>query len=221
MVPGSAQIGATRALAFLACIQLTAASTWPAANTTPAPLVVAIPRVERPPVLEDFLDMKPRNGLDGKLAKVEDFIQREPKDGQPATQRTEVYLGYSDKNLYVIFVAFDSEPNKIRARMTRRESINDDDQVEVMLDSFHDRRRAYSFVTNPLGIQLDRLYTEGQGFDDSFDTLWDSRGKLTAQGYVVWIAIPFRSLRFPSSGESWGIVLRRTIPRLIELCKIE
>ncbi len=160
--------------------------------------------------------MEPVAALKGKLTKVEGFIQREPKDGEPASQRTEVYLGYDDKKLYVVFVAFDAEPGLIRARMSRRENIYDDDFVEVMLDSFHDQRRAYSFVCNPFGIQLDRLFAEGSGFDDSFDTLWDSQGKVTAKGYVVWMAIPFRSLRFPASGQSWGIILQRVIPRANE-----
>lgn len=93
-------------------------SAWAATDSTPAPPPITIPRLERAPALEDFLEMKPGNGLAGKMAKIEDFAQREPKDGTPASQRTEVYLGYGDKNLYVIFVAFDSEPDKIRARMS-------------------------------------------------------------------------------------------------------
>ncbi|GAC1667909.1 MAG: DUF5916 domain-containing protein [Candidatus Acidiferrum sp.] len=164
-------------------------------------------------MLEDFLGMEPVASLQGKMAQVDGFLQRQPRDGQPASQRTVVYLGYDDKKLYVVFVAFDSQVGLVRARMARREDIHDDDLVEVVLDSFHDQRRAYSFVCNPLGIQLDRLYAEGSGFDESFDTLWDSQGKLTPAGYVVRMAIPFRSLRFPSSGQSWGIVLQRIIPR--------
>ncbi len=141
--------------------------------------------------------MQPAPALESQLAKVEGFIQRDPKDGSPTSQRTVVYFAYDDKKLYVIFVAYDSQPALIRARMNRRENIYDDDLVEVMLDSFHDQRRAFSFVCNPLGIQLDRLYTEGSGFDDSFDTLWDSRGQLTSQGYVVWMAIPFAACASP------------------------
>lgn len=154
--------------------------------------------------------------LQGKLAKVEGFVQRDPKDGDPASQRTVVYFGYDDKKLYIVFAAFDSQASLIRARMTRRENIEEDDLVEVMLDSFRDQRRAFSFACNPLGIQLDRLYAEGQGFDSSFDTLWDSQGKLTPQGYLVSMAIPFRSLRFPASGTSWGLIFQRTVPRLNE-----
>ncbi|MFQ5696131.1 MAG: hypothetical protein ACE5HB_09095, partial [Terriglobia bacterium] len=83
---------------------------------------LAIPRLERPPALEDFLDMKP-NGAARGLAKVEGFVQRNPSDGRPASQRTDVYLGYDDQNLYAVFVCFDSEPEKIRARMVRREDV--------------------------------------------------------------------------------------------------
>ncbi|MFQ5694356.1 MAG: DUF5916 domain-containing protein [Terriglobia bacterium] len=196
--------------------------------------VQAIPRVERPPTLEDFLDMKPNGEMEGTLAKVEGFIQREPSDGAPSSQRAEAYLGYDDKNLYVIFVAFDSEPAKIRARMVPREDFRGDDFVQVLLDTFHDERRAYSFMANPFGIQRDALFTEGGGrrggrgrgrggggcrgsFDFSFDTLWYSKGKLTDQGYLVWMAIPFKSLRFPSNRQqSWGILLYRNIPRVNE-----
>ncbi len=213
LIRTAAQIGATGALAFWMGLGLAPAL----ARAADGPLrAVSIPRVERPPTLEDFLGMEPVPALAGKLAKVEGFLQREPKDGEPASQPTVVYLGYDDKKLYVVFVAFDSEPGQIRARMTRRENIYDDDLVGVMLDTFHDQRRAYSFVCNPFGIQLDRLYAEGQGYDDSFDTLWDSQGKLTAKGYVVWMAIPFHSLRFSASGQSWGIILQRVVPRLNE-----
>ncbi len=161
--------------------------------------------------------MEPSPAWQGKLAKVEGFTQRVPTDGAPISQRTEVYLGYDDKNLYAIFVCFDSEPRKIRARLSRREDIFDDDTVEIMLDTFHDHRRAYSFNTNPLGVQLDALWTEGQDFDSSFDTVWNSAGKVTDRGFVVWFAIPFRSLRFPSGDpQTWGILLNREIPRSSE-----
>ena len=128
----------------------------------------------------------------------------------------------------MIFVAFDSEPEKIRARMSRRDNTLGDDFVEVTLDTFHDQRRGYMFISNPFGIQTDALWTEGgrgqasgpgpgpgQGnVDPTFDTLWYSRGQLTDQGYVVWMAIPFKSLRFPTTDrQNWGVTLLRTIPR--------
>ena len=180
---------------------------------------IQIPRVSRPPKLEEFLTMEPAPYWRDKLAKVDRFTQRVPSDGAPASQRTEAYLGYDDKNLYTIFICFDSEPQKLRARLSRREDIFDDDTVEIILDTFHDHRHAYAFNVNALGVQADSLWTEGPGtgndnFDPSFDTVWNSAGKVTDHGYVVWIAIPFRSLRFASADpKDWGIFLNRGIPR--------
>jgi Domain of unknown function (DUF5916) len=184
---------------------------------TPEFGTIHIPRVANPPRLEDFLTMEPAPSWKGKLAMVEGLRQRVPTDGAPISQRTQVYLGYDDKNLYAIFVCFDNEPKRIRARLSRREDVFDDDTVEIMLDTFHDHRRAYAFVANPLGVQSDSLWTEGQDFDPSFDTVWNSAGRVTDQGFVVWFAIPFRSLRFASSDpQTWGILLNREIPRSSE-----
>jgi len=149
-------------------------------------------------------------------------VQRNPHDGVPASQPTEAYLGYDDKNLYAVFVCFD-DPGKVRARLSRREDIFDDDTVEIIVDTFHDRRRAYVFQTTPLGVQWDAMWTEVahedssgnlSNFDSSFDTVWDSKGKVTTQGYVVWMSIPFKSLRFsPTQQQEWGLILYRGILR--------
>lgn len=175
---------------------------------------VTIKRVSRAPTLEDFLGMEPSSDLVGELAKVSGFIQRTPVEGEPSSQLTEVFMGYDDDNLYVIFVAFDDEPEKVRARMTRRESIFDDDWVTVVLDTFNDQRRAFVFYCNPYGIQRDALFIEGVGEDESFDTLWYSRGERTDRGYVVLYALPFKSLRFSDKDkQTWGLHLERWIPR--------
>ena len=195
----------------------------PAPKAEIAPPSLTIPRLERGPVLDDFLTMKPAGEIARQMAKVTGFTQRNPHDGEPVTEPTEAYLGYDQKNLYVVFVCFD-DPGKVRARMSNREDVHDDDQVEVILDTFHDRRRAYAFQTTPLGVQWDAIWTEAsrdeeaQGhFDTSFDTVWDSRGKVTAHGFVVWIAIPFKSLRFPAKKlQDWGIILYRGITRNTE-----
>ena len=175
---------------------------------------ITIPRVSSPPQLEDFLEMKPSPAWEDKLAKIDRFTQRTPSDGQPVSQRTEAYLGYDDKNLYAIFICFDSEPGKIRARLSRREDVFDDDSVELMLDTFHDHRRAYAFFSNPLAVQADALWTEGQEWDFSFDTVFNTEAKLTPEGFVVKMAIPFRSLRFASNDpQTWGILLDRDVRR--------
>lgn len=164
--------------------------------------------------------MKPQGEIALQMAKVTGFVQRTPYDGEAVSEPTEAYLGYDQKNLYVVFICFD-DPKQVRARMSVREDIYDDDQVEIILDTFHDRRRAYMFQTTPLGVQWDAIWTEAsreeqtQGhYDTSFDTVWDSRGKVTSQGFVVWMAIPFKSLRFPATKvQEWGIILYRGITR--------
>jgi hypothetical protein len=179
---------------------------------------IKIPRLASPPKIDDFLTMAPSPAWQGKLAKVQGFRQRVPSDGAPASEKTEAYFGYDDKNLYAIFVCFDRDPHQVRARMSRREDVFDDDFVELMLDTFHDQRHAYAFFTNPVGVQADAFFTEGPdlelSFDMSFDTVWNSAGRVTDRGYVTWMAIPFRSLRFASSDpQTWGIMLARDIPR--------
>jgi Domain of unknown function (DUF5916) len=176
---------------------------------------VRIPRVSSPPRLEDFEEMTPR-GNSTHLAKVTDFIQQQPSDGKPATQRTDVYLGYDAVNLYMIWVCWDSDPHAIRGHMTRREAVTppDDDYVELTLDTFHDQRHGFLFDVNPRGVQSDALWSEDSGADYSYDTVWDSNSKLTKQGYVVWMSIPFRSIRFhPANEQVWGVTLMRYIAR--------
>ena len=167
--------------------------------------------------------MRPEGETALRMAKITGFRQRNPHDGEAVTEPTEAYLGYDQKSLYVVFVCYD-KPGDVRARMSRREDIFDDDQVEIMLDTFHDRRRAYAFQTTPLGVQWDAIWTEAsreeqtQGhFDTSFDTVWDSHGKVTNHGFVVLMAIPFKSLRFPATQlQDWGVILYRGITRKTE-----
>jgi hypothetical protein len=191
-------------------------------SAQPRPPSLTIPRLQRAPALEDFLSMKPQGEIALQMAKVTGFTQRNPHDGESVSETTEAYLGYDQKNLYVVFICFD-DPGQVRARMSRREDIADDDQVEIILDTFHDKRRAYAFQTTPLGVQWDAIWTEAsrdeiQGnWDVSWDAVWDSRGKVTERGFVVWIAIPFKSLRFPAAKQQvWGIILYRGITRKTE-----
>jgi hypothetical protein len=202
--------------ALLVCLLLAVSLTSLARsfdNDPPSP--VRISRMQQPPALTDFLAMEPNDEIAGQMTKVTEFIQQRPRDGQPATQRTEAYLGYDDKNLYIVFIAFDNEPDKVRARLDRRENAFGDDFVEVTLDTYHDRRRGYMFWSNPLGIQAEGIWTEEQGEPDwSFDTIWKTQGQRTKQGYVVLMGIPFKSLRFrPQDEQLWSITLLRVIPR--------
>ena len=173
-----------------------------------------IPRLEAGPALSDFQGMRPGSAIALKMLKVEGFVQRDPKDGAPVSQRTEVYLGYTDKNLYVVCLCFDSDPKKIRSHRTRREAINDDDQFGFVLDTFHDKQHGLFFYLNPAGIQQDGIWSDQTEPDYSYDMLWNSDAKLTAEGFIAWFQIPFKSLRFsPASIQTWGIFFERDIRR--------
>jgi hypothetical protein len=176
-------------------------------------MALHVPRLERAPTLEDFAGMKP-DAFAAKMAHAEKFIQSDPVDGNPASQETHGFLGYDQLNLYLVFISIDAQPGLIRAHMTRRESCFDDDFVEITLDTFKDQRRGFIFWSNPLGIQAEGLWTEANGEDWSWDTVWKTSAKRTDAGYVVLMSIPFRSLRFsPADLQDWGITLRRGIQR--------
>jgi hypothetical protein len=174
-----------------------------------------IPHLTREPKLEDFAGLQPSPAVAGTMLKVDQFWQHDPKDGQPISQKTEAYLGYTDKNLYVIFLAFDNAVDKIRNHMVRREQINDEDQVGIFLDTFYDHRHCVFFFINPAGVQQEGTYFEGQqDIDLSWDTIWKSDTRVLKQGWIGFISVPFKSLRFKPTREvqDWGVLLERDIP---------
>jgi len=182
---------------------------------------IFIQRIDGEPRLADFTGMTPNTPLARSMTKVEGFIQRQPDDGEPITQHTEVYVGYDQENIYAVFLAFDTEPELIRAHLSSRENIDGDDRVGLTIDTFNDQRTALSFHATPLGIQWDARWTEGSslraGFDTTLEAVWDSEGDLTDQGYMVRMSVPLRSLRFPDSDEQlWRVQFGRSIPRLSE-----
>ena len=167
------------------------ATPW-AASTT-----LQIPHLTREPKLEDFADMQPSPSVAGTMLKVDQFWQHDPIDGQPISQKTEAYLGYTDKNLYVVFLAFDNDAAHIRNHMVRREQINEEDQVGIFLDTFHDHRHCVFFFINPSGVQQEGTFFEGQqDIDLSWDTIWKSETRVLKNGWIGFISVPFKSLRF-------------------------
>jgi len=182
---------------------------------------LSIPLLNQEPELSDFAGMSPSTALARQMAKMENFVQREPTDGAPASQRTEVYLGYDQRALYAVFLAFDTDPSQIRANLASRENISGDDTVELTIDTFNDQRTAYTFRVTPLGVQWDARWTEGfsnrAGFDTTWEAVWDSDGEVNEQGYMVRIRVPLRGLRFPAvQDQVWRVQASRQIPRLSE-----
>ena len=154
-------------------------------------------------------------------ARLGGFHQYEPVDGRPAEERTEVLVFYSARAIHFGIIANAKDPATIRATLADRDNIGSDDRVTIYLDTFDDRRRAFMFGVNPLGVQEDGVRTEGAvsagsifggSVDLNPDYLFDSRGQVTADGYVVEVRIPFKSLRFPGSGpQRWGLNIVRDV----------
>lgn len=191
-----------------------AAGTEPTAAVAPGspPLRFTVPRVEGGFDIDAVMDEPaweeaPAVGIP---------FEWTPGDNVPAPVDTECRLAYDDEHLYVGCRAFDPNPGAIRAHFADRDTPFRDDHLVFLFDTFGDQRRAFQFRVNPLGVQMDALF--GNGFEDfSWDAIWDSKGRVTEEGYVVEVAIPFKSLSFPSGGapQTWGVILERSYPRSV------
>jgi len=141
-----------------------------------------------------------------------------PGDNIKAPVETMSYVAFDDGHIYIAFDARDPEPGRIRAHLDDRDLPFQDDSVGFFLDTFNDGRRGFQFRINPLGVQMDASNSDVTGNEDwSWDAIWQSRARITADGYVVEVAIPFSSLRFPRSSEpqTWGFMTMRDWPRSV------
>ncbi len=164
----------------------------------------------KPPVIDGKLD----DEVWKTAVVLKDFYQIQPGDNLIPENRTEVMLGYDSRYLYIAFHCYD-DPSKVRANIPKRDQIWDDDYVGILFDTFNDQRRAYEFDFNPLGVQADGIWTEGQGEDFSLDLVMESKGMVTSDGYTIEVAIPFKSLRYVAGKDKlWGIHFWRRTKRL-------
>ncbi|MDQ3180738.1 MAG: carbohydrate binding family 9 domain-containing protein, partial [Acidobacteriota bacterium] len=172
---------------------------------------VNIPRFETMPVIDGKLD----DEVWKRAAIFKDFYQVSPGDNIAPSKPTVVFIGYDAENLYIGFYCYD-EPDKIRATVAKRDAVFGEDNVRVFLDTYDDQRRAYLLGFNPLGIQQDGIYTEGQRDEDfSVDVVMESKGVIVADGWTLEVKIPFKSLRYSAGKEkNWGIHIARYINRL-------
>ncbi|MCC7178473.1 MAG: hypothetical protein IT177_08790 [Acidobacteria bacterium] len=180
---------------------------------------------ERPSIRAVATSEAPR--IDGVLdeaawqaADVADtFVQQEPREGQPATDRTEVRVLYDQGHLYIGVRAFASEP--VVATEMRRDAdrLFDEDNFQVVVDTFHDSRNGYMFLTTPLGAKLEQqLFDEGEGggrgttsnVNRNWDGVWDAASRIDDKGWTAEISIPFTTVRFrPSDEQTWGVNFQR------------
>jgi hypothetical protein len=155
------------------------------------------------------------------LAEVADgFTQTEPGTGQPATEATEVRVAYDANNLYIHAYMHDREPGKIIINDIKKDFYEvDQDDFEVILDTFRDRHNGYMFITNAAGAKADRLVAgEGREVNGSWDAVWSVRTRIVKDGWIADITIPFRMLRFdPKAEGTWGVNFSRRIRRKNEI----
>jgi hypothetical protein len=150
------------------------------------------------------------------------FSLYQPTDNRPAPDSTDVRVWYSPTALYIGIRAYESH-GPVRATLADRDRVASDDHIEIHLDPFEERRRAFVFIVNPLGVQADGTKSEGGGFipganvapgqnDLSPDFHWQSSGRVTDWGYEVELRIPFSSVRFPARDrQRWGIQFNRRV----------
>jgi hypothetical protein len=167
-------------------------------------------RVEEPPRVDGLLDEQ----LYRTLPPITDFIQQDPNEGQVATEPTMVWIFFDDRNIYIGARCRDSQPDRIVANDMRRDgsNVSQNDNISVVIDTFHDRRNGYEFLMNSIGGAWDTQITDERDANRNWNTVWLPRSRRDSDGWTAEMAIPFRSLRYRGSGpQVWGINVRRNV----------
>ena len=160
--------------------------------------------------------------VDGKLEEavyadteaVSDFLQQEPNEGRPATEKTEAWVFFDDNNIYVSARCWDTHPERMVANEMRRDTnqLRQNDTFSVLFDTYHDRRNAYLFYANPIGGFADSQITDENPPNVDWNTIWSVKTGRFEGGWTIEMAIPFKSLRYgPGHDQTWGINLRRVV----------
>jgi hypothetical protein len=214
-------------LIVLLCAIKTAGPAWSADNaheatdpeskpqTEPAgkPSIRAI-RVEVGPDIDGKLD----EGLWKNAPAAGPLWQYDPLAGVEMTERTEFRVVYDDHNIYIGVWCYDSEPEKINARVMQRDnrSIYSDDYLYMAFDTFHDQRNGYIFVVNPNGARYDQIVSNNIFLNANWDGVWQAAGSIDDEGWKAELSIPFKSLSFDPNSEIWGFNISRSIARKVE-----
>lgn len=166
--------------------------------------------VNEPPRVDGVLD----EPIYQSLAPITGFIQQDPQEGQLATEATLVWILYDARNIYIGARCRDSQPHRIMANDMRRDgsNVSQNDNISVIIDTFHDRRSGYEFLMNSIGGAWDTQVTDERDTNRNWNTVWTPRSRRDAEGWTAEMAIPFRSLRYRGSGpQVWGINIRRNV----------
>jgi len=186
------------AVPLLVPLLVTLAISTPALAAPPAarPTRPVIDAVAIPTTTPIVVDGKLTEAVWEQAPSINEFVQREPAEGDAPSQRTDARIAYDDNALYVGIRAHDAQPEKIVGMLTRRDQRSPSDWVKVVVDSFFDHRSAYEFGVNPAGVKLDRYYFNDGASDDSWDAVWDVEVARDSSGWTAEFRIPFSQLRF-------------------------
>ncbi|HET9702817.1 MAG TPA: DUF5916 domain-containing protein [Vicinamibacterales bacterium] len=201
-------------VAALALLPLSAAAQPPPpaaapAAARPAPTVRAS-RTTTPIRLDGRLDEEVYTAMPA----ITDFVQQEPFEFQPATERTEAWILFDDDYIYVSARNWESAPERRVANEMRRDTaqLRQNDTFAVLFDTFHDRRNGYIFYANAIGGMSDSQVTDEGPPNTDWNTVWDVRTGAFDGGWTIEMAIPFKSLRYqPGASQTWGVNLRRVV----------
>ena len=154
------------------------------------------------PRIDGILD----EALYQRLPPITDFIQQDPHEGELATEPTLVWLMFDDKNIYIAARCRDSQPHRIVANDMRRDgsNVSQNDNLSVVIDTYHDRRNGYEFLMNSIGGAWDTQVTDERDANRNWNTVWVPRSRRDAEGFTVEMAIPFRSLDIAGAGRRSG-----------------
>ena len=169
-----------------------------------------VARISQAPRIDGRLD----EAVWAQATLIDDLEQFQPGNGEPPTEKTEFLLAIDDENLYIGARLHDSEPAGIkRSQLVQGAAVVNDDYVEIMLDPYNNRRTGYIFYLNPNSVQRDGLLFGGMSFNMDWDGIWEGRAQVDPSGWTAEIAIPFKTLSFDPSNDTWGPNLVRAIRR--------
>ena len=144
---------------------------------------------------------------------IDGFVQSEPNEGEPTTEKTEVWIFFDDETLYVGARNYDSQPERIVANDMRRDArtLTQHDHFVISLDTFHDRRNGLIFMVTPSGAMRDEAFVDERNTNVDWNTVWDAKVRRFDDRWTVEMAIPFKSLRYRPGMGTWGIQILRQI----------
>jgi hypothetical protein len=203
-------------LTLALCLPAAPARAGEAQDHAPHASVRAL-RINRPPDVDGRLNEEEWTRAEAASA----FTQRDPDEGQPATERTELRVLFDDDALYVGLRLFDREPERIARRLSSRDTSADADSVQIVLDPLHDHLTGAQFIVSAAGVQRDAALSNDTFTDGTWDSVWDSAVTIDGEGWTAELRIPLSQLRFTRDQPTWGINVSRFIHRKNETAWLE